>query len=64
MIRKIGKAVLWAGVILAALMVASGSDPNVHHKTSQAGTLGAALFVAAAGALVGGVLMVLGRRTK
>lgn len=62
-LRVVGKTVLVAGILLAMLMVASGSNQSLEHTVTMSQTLVAALFVALAGGLVGGGLILLGRRT-
>ncbi len=60
--RTLGKGVLWVGGVLAALMLAVGVDPGQKHHLSTGQTLGAVLFVLVCTALVGGVLLLAGRR--
>lgn len=62
-LRVVGKTVLVAGILLAMLMVASGSNQSLEHTVTMSQTLVAALFVALAGGVVGGGLILLGRRT-
>jgi hypothetical protein len=64
MISKIGRAVLWTALLLAGFMVASGVGPDSDSKLTVAQTLGAALFVVVCGGVLGGALLLVGRRIK
>lgn len=60
--RLVGKGVLWVGGTLAALMLATGTNPNTEHSISFGQALGAVAFVLVCTALVGGTLLFVGRR--
>lgn len=62
--RMVGKGVLYVGGALAALMLATGTNPNTEHHLSVGQTLGAVAFVLVCTAVVGGTLTYLGRRAE
>jgi uncharacterized membrane protein YhhN len=62
--RRLGKGVLALGLGLAGLMLAVGTSPATKHTLSTGQTLGAVAFVALSTVLVGGSLLLVGRRTR
>lgn len=62
--RRLGRAVLWAGGTLAALMLAVGTNPDLRHGTTLGQTMAAALFVVVCAAVLGGILLLAGRRNS
>jgi|SoimicMinimDraft_12_1059740.scaffolds.fasta_scaffold102591_1 hypothetical protein len=62
--RKLGKGVLYVGGVLAALMLATGTNPDSAHHLSIGQTLGAVAFVLVCTAIVGGTLLAFGRKNQ